>query len=425
MTVIDADLQAAFEYTFPLYEMARTRYLSVELAANPQRGINRLIHRRALLDHKSRAVTTPNNDTLYTSAWLDLSQGPIELTLPKFGSRYWSFQFMDAYTSTAELIGSRNTGEGDVKLWVMLTSDNTPVPAGQRVLRLPTRDVWMLGRILVDDAADAQVVHNLQDAIGLRVINATPAPWTNPSAPASTRGSPTDGLNYLQVVNDMLARNPAPRATSLVSAWQKFGILPGALVPASMAQTWSDALPALNKTIRGGLAAGASSIQNWRFPPPDVGVYGDNYRLRAGIALGGLGALPAIEAIYLSAVTDDLGQALNGLLSYRIKIGPAGVAAKSFWSLSMYQIEPDGRLFFADNAINRYAVGDRTRGLVKNADGSLDIVVQAAEPPHAPDKANWLPTPPGPFQLTLRAYLPTDALARGQTLLPVVTRSTP
>ena len=228
MSTIDTDLQAAFEYTFPLYEMARTRYLSVELAANPQRGINRLIHRRALLDHKSRAVTTPNNDTLYTSAWLDLSQGPIELTLPRFGNRYWSFQFMDAYTSTAELIGSRNAGEGDLKLWVMLADDATPLPSplpgGQRILRMPTRDIWMLGRILVDDEADAQTVHKLQDAISLRPVKAPTAPWTNPTAPATTRGSPTDGLNYVQVVNDMLARNPMPDGVSRLATWQKLGV---------------------------------------------------------------------------------------------------------------------------------------------------------------------------------------------------------
>ena len=91
MAAIDADLQAAFEYTFPLYEMARTRYFTVELPANPNRGANRIGHRRTLSDHSSRNVTTPNNDTLYSSAWLDLSAGPVEITVPKISRRYWSF----------------------------------------------------------------------------------------------------------------------------------------------------------------------------------------------------------------------------------------------------------------------------------------------------------------------------------------------
>ena len=180
------DLQAAYDYTFPLYEMARTRYLSVELPANPNRGINRLGHRRELADPRSRAVTTPNNDTLYTSAWLDLSQGPIEIKLPDFGGRYWSFQFMDAYTSTADIVGSRNAGRGAMTLWAMRTDDTRPVPAGVRAVRLPTRDVWMLARILVDDAEDAKTVHRMQDAISLRVVQEGAADaWTHPPAPAA------------------------------------------------------------------------------------------------------------------------------------------------------------------------------------------------------------------------------------------------
>ena len=77
---------------------------------------------------------------------------------------------MDAYTSTAELIGSRNAGDGDLTLWVAHADDPTPAPTGVRVLRLPTRDGWMLVRILVDGADDARLVHKLQDAITLRVL---------------------------------------------------------------------------------------------------------------------------------------------------------------------------------------------------------------------------------------------------------------
>ena len=251
MTVIDTDLQAAFDYTFPLYEMARTRYLSVELPANPNRGVNRLAHRRALADFKSRAVTTPNNDTLYSSAWLDLAAGPIELTVPPMAARYWSFHFMDAYSNTAELIGSRNAGPGNLKLWVVHAEDKRPAPAGVRVVRLPARDVWLLVRILVDDAKDALVVHKLQDAITLRLAGvagdeasapaspsgtpgthstpANPANPANPIAPAATFGSPQDGGNYLNVVNSMLARNPVPGAAETVARWQTLGVAPGGL----------------------------------------------------------------------------------------------------------------------------------------------------------------------------------------------------
>lgn len=440
--MIDADLQAAFEHTFPLYEMARTRYLSVEMPANPNRGVNRLVHRRALADAKNRAVTTPNNDTLYSSAWLDLAAGPIELTVPPMAGRYWSFHFMDAYSGTAELIGSRNAGSGDLRLWVVHAGDARPAPPGVRIVRLPTRDVWLLVRILVDDSQDALAVHKLQDAITLRVagdavtsggsFSATAsttqnapvvAQPSNPIAPKAITGSPLDGGNYLNVVNSMLARNPVPGAVELLARWQPLGVVPGAMATPQAGALWTAALPDLNASIKGGVNSGARQVQGWQYPDSAVGVYGRNDRLRAAVALGGLGALPTQEAVYLSALADAQGQPLTGLASYRVKIGAGGIAAQAFWSLSMYQLEPDGRLFFVANPALRYAVGDRTPGLVKAPDGAMEIVVQHGEPAAAADRANWLPAPAGAFRLMLRAYLPSSALRDGQAPLPRVERA--
>lgn len=66
--------QRATIFLFPLYEMWRSRWNAIRNPVNPRRGIeNGFGHARMLSDHRSRAVTTPNNDTLYSSAWLDLS----------------------------------------------------------------------------------------------------------------------------------------------------------------------------------------------------------------------------------------------------------------------------------------------------------------------------------------------------------------
>jgi hypothetical protein len=34
--------------------------------------------------------------------------------------------------------------------------------------------------------------------------------------------------------------------------------------------------------------------------------------------------------------------------------------------------------------------------------------------------ANWLPAPAGPFQISLRAYLPRPELREGSALMPIV-----
>jgi hypothetical protein len=417
--------------------MARTRYLSVQFPFNPARAqVNELAHRRALVDHRTRAVTTPNNDTLYSSAWLDLSAGPIEFTVPRIANRYWSLHFMDATSNTAELIGNRNAGEGTggvagTVLWILQKGDAAaeavPVPAGARVVRLPTRDAWMLARILVDGTTDTPAVHQIQDNMRLRVVGKPgQAPTTDhPPDPAVPLGSPRDGANYLAVVNSMLARNPLPVTQAFLPGWHSLGVQPGGQPNPQQVAAWTATLPELGRSLRQGLspsgAQGPRVVAGWKYGPTSIGLYGTDYKTRASVALGGLGALPMVEALYLSATTDSQGQPLRAGTRYRLRVGPEGIQAQSFWSISMYQVEPDGRLFFVDNPIGRYALGDRTQGTVKNADGSLDIVVQAQAPEDAKDRANWLPAPAQlPMQMILRAYLPTEALRNGSAPLPAI-----
>src|SRR5438067_2233752 len=85
----------AWLYTLPLIEMATTRARLLARGA----AQNVLYHRRTLADHTSRDVTTPNNDTLYSSAWLDLTRGAVTVTLPAAGKRYLSFALMDMATN--------------------------------------------------------------------------------------------------------------------------------------------------------------------------------------------------------------------------------------------------------------------------------------------------------------------------------------
>src|SRR5207253_7770783 len=113
----------------------------------------------------------------------------------------------------------------------------------------------------------------------------------------------------------------------------------------------------------------------WTYPAPGIGNFGTDYLLRTATALKGLAALEPIEAITLSHVGDPL----DGGHSYRLhferdRLPPAA----AFWSLSVYEIMPDKRLFFADNPIRRYSIGDRTPDLRRNQDGSLDIYIQHA-----------------------------------------------
>lgn len=165
---------------------------------------------------------------------------------------------------------------------------------------------------------------------------------------------------------------------------------------------------------------GRGLLQNgWTFPLYGLGDFGQDYAYRAAVAIGGLGALPRLEAIYLRTAGPDgrgFDSAKNWALTFAADQLPP---VNSFWSLSMYRLTSDGQLFFAENPINRYAIGDRTAGLKRGTDGALSIWMSQREP-SAPD-ANWLPAPAdGKFVLILRAYLPKPALIEARYIPPAV-----
>ena len=193
-------------------------------------------------------------------------------------------------------------------------------------------------------------------------------------------------------------------------------------LPDTLRQTWQQHIAPAHDRLKLGLGHSQRTVQGWRLPPASIGNFGTDHTLRAAVALGGLAALEPVEAVYFSRTDDADGQPLDGSHRYRIQVPAGGLPLDGFWSLSVYERLPDGRLFFTENPIQRFAVGDRTPGLQANADGSIDLWLQR-EPPTSPgQRSNWLPAAPGPMQLSLRAYLPRPALRDGQAPLPSLTR---
>src|SRR5262249_25027801 len=144
-------------------EMYRTRWNATVNEANPVRGkLNRFQHVPVLATHKSRAVTTPNTDTLYSSAWLDLSLEPLFLTVPAMGERYYSFAFMSLFTDNFAYVCRRLHGSRPAPRMIVGPSWHGTAPSEVEVAHAPTNSVWLLGRILVDGPDDLATVRALQ-----------------------------------------------------------------------------------------------------------------------------------------------------------------------------------------------------------------------------------------------------------------------
>jgi hypothetical protein len=120
------------------------------------------------------------------------------------------------------------------------------------------------------------------------------------------------------------------------------------------------------------------------------------------------------EEVYWQAFVDGEGHKLNGKKDYRLHFPPGGLPPnEASWSLTL----GDSGRRMVENPIHRYSVGDKS-GLIPNADGSIDVYIQQANP--AVHQPNWLPAPAGNFMLWLRVYHPGAAILNGVYSLPPV-----
>ena len=189
-----------------------------------------------------------------------------------------------------------------------------------------------------------------------------------------------------------------------------------------MIEAWRAYLPKGLAMLRETFQFRHLIADGWSYQERGVGEFAASDKVRAAIALGGLAALPESEAMYFHSLYEpNSAERLSGEHKYVWRVPPDGVPVEAFWSLTIYQPEDDGRYFFTANPINRYSIGDRTAGLVRNADGSIDLLIQREKPDGA-IAANWLPAPAGPLRLALRAYLPKAELRDRKWKVPALKR---
>lgn len=417
----DGDLKAAAReawiFALPLIEMgqARMRMLRARPGDQPA-AVNRFVHGRDLATPASRAITTPNNDTLYSSAWLDLTAGPATLTLPASGKRYLSVAVLDMYTDNDAILGTRTLGgEGGT---FTLVGPKQP-GSGPNLVRVATPHAWVLARTLVDGEADLAAAHAVQDGIVLK------GPATAAPPAVAARSAPAG--DYFASAQALLASDP-PRPEDLglfrrvaaLGLGPASGFDPKRFNAGELAQIEAGVAEA--KAMIFGNAGRQTFIDGWSYPRANLGLFGQDYLFRAMVALGGLAALTPVEAMYMRAQGEDGGGRFTGDGLHRLTM-PANLPLDGFWSLTMYEATPQGQFFLTQNPIKRYAIGDRTGGLKRAPDGSLDIWIGRADP-GGERSANWLPAPAqGPFAMTLRAYLPRAEMLDGRFRFPPVVKA--
>lgn len=380
--------------------------------------LNVFTHEREFAGAGYQPFRVPNVDTLYSNAWIDLTSGPIVLELPDFGDRYYTLNFLDAY-SNASNISRRTHPHSPRRIMVATTGWQGAPPHDTDVFRVATPLMWLLMRIQAFDVDDLVAVHQIQDAVTISGTTEARRSW-----PVVSQGDvETSWESYFVALDASLRINGIPAGdASHVAQFRPLGIADDnrchpqgldAAVAQGAHDGFNDAMTLIEESrslLGRRLSVGWTRVLN-------KGAHGTNYLARAAMNFVGLGANVVEENCSYNTYVDAAGQKLDGSngQTYRLEIGDTP-PADAFWSITLYEAD-SGWLYDAPEHV--HSVGSATGRPNAAGPAPTSIYISASPPPIAGDGV-WLPSPASTFFLVLRMYQPREeALSEKWTPQPV------
>ncbi len=426
----------AYVYFYPLVTMDLTRKQLIN--SDPKTaGIggppNTFDNIQAYPAADARAVVRPNFDTLYSSAWLDLTREPMVVSVPDTGGRYYLLPMLDMWTDVFTSPGWRTTGTKAANFLVVPPGWNGNVPADVARIDAPTPYVWIIGRTKTDGPPDYAAVHEVQKGFGIAplsgwgkppvAVTQTIDPSVDVKTPPKTQVDTMAGDRFFAYAAELLKIIP-PHITDgpIIARLTRIGLEQGksfdiTKVDATVRKAIEDAPAQAQKLMAWKVPTLARVVNNWSMNTDTMGVYGNYYLKRAIVSQLGLGANLPEDAIYPLSLGDENGRPLDGANKYIIRFTKdTSPPVEAFWSITLY--DNDG--FQVANSLNRFAVSS-WMPFKRDADGALMIYFQN-ENPGGDREANWLPAPKGPFNLTMRLYAPKSEALTGAWKPPVIER---
>ena len=361
-----------------------------------ERPMTTFAHERDLARPGFAAFRVPNVDTLYSSAWIDLTSGPVDVCLPDFGDRYFTVQLLDAASNTQNI--SRRTIGGARRIRLVAPGDaEVAGEDGVTVLPVGSPVTWALMRIQVG-SDDLEEVRALQDAVSLVPLAGPSAVTVEPSF-----GDVEDDADAFFATLDSALRLQGHRVeeTAVVMRFRQLADAHDESARRGVERGYREALALLDASRP---LLGIRTESGWT-RVADKGRHGYNYLNRAIMNFVGLAANVVDENTSFNTYVDEHGVRLDGRgdAAYRLHLDPPP-ATEAFWSVTLYEAAT-GHLWDAPDA--RYSVGSFSGGRDAATDGCITIG-------HAPaTDGSWLPAPPSEFFLVLRVYSPGADVVSG------------
>jgi hypothetical protein len=420
----------AYVWAMPLHMSEQSRKMMTGVSEPDTSGgrlkspMNTAVSAPRLLDPNFKDVVSPNNDTLYAVAWLNVADQPQVIEIPDTKGRYYTFQFVDSYTNNF-FYASQLTQVFKQQTYLLTTSDyQGDVPEGMTVIKAPTPTVFVIGRFLVEGESDIANVRDLQkqftvtalDQFGSQVKPVTHHALENFQAYSGE-------LAFWEEVGDLIQREGLTEVDAKeIARFSALGLSESGFDRELLSQEARLALIAARKNgvghIKSWLEKMGSQVNGWRLAPVMDEYFGDNFYLRAALADCCLYLNNPGEAYYPPVFTDADNEVLDGSKHPYTLTFPANSLppVNAFWSVTMYK--QHDRLL-VENPINRYKLNSEHKDFVFNSDGSLTLYIQK-ESPGKDKESNWLPAANEPFYMLLRLYQPGEAILTGEYEIPAV-----
>jgi hypothetical protein len=415
--------EAGFIYGLPIVMNYAVMY---EYAVDRSSGqfkapFNQINNEARVFTYKDTAVITPNSDTPYSIAWLDLRAEPIVLSVPAVEkTRYFSAMLCDGNTFNYGYIGSRATGSDAGDYLVVGPNWQGVTPPGiKKVFQSSTQFSAVAYRTQLFNAADMPNVEKVQAGYKVQTLSAylkQPAPPAAPAIDFPKIDKELVKTNFFEYLDFALKfAPPGPEERVIREALARIGVGPGKTMdfknlPLEQKLEIGLGMKEGEAKVEKYLADGQKDINGWKVGSlfGDRLFYSGDWLKRAAAAKGGIYGNDAVEAVYPMTKTLANGEVLDGSKHKYALTFSAGKLppVEAFWSVTMY----DGKSqLLIENPINRYLINaPMLPSLTKNADGSLTLYIQK-DSPGADKEANWLPAPNGPIYLVMRLYWPKTA----------------
>jgi hypothetical protein len=392
-------------------------------------GVNVWGHAQALLNADMRLIETPNTETLYSIAVVDLQDGPVVIIHPDFGDRYFRTSIWELHGDT-HTISQKHDGSAPPPYAVVPVGWTGTLPSDLKRIGVRSRYVQFAPHIAVTGEEDLPKVHELQKGLKLIALKdwgksneeMKPGEQMRPIRRPGTK-TPVELLFFEELCETLRDITIRDDEVGFARQLQSIGVTLNDGF--KFEQLDAPTIAGLKRAMLDAQAVIAHKARTLISPQPggtwllgdDDMTSLDDWLFRAGTGFGYVWGDSETEILFPFARRDERGEMLTGTNRYELHFPKGQLPPACYWRISMYNMEG----FFVNNPINRYGIGNMAEELQLDSDGGLTIYI-GHDSPGKDKEANWLPSPAEGFFMVMRLYQPEQRMYDGEYIVPPVVR---